>query len=73
MLLHVQTNLLIKVKLYQNTNKLKNHTSQLLETLKSERYNDLLKDNIQGFDVTDMQLISEYKKRINCSLCAVDS
>ena len=73
MLLHVQINLLIKVKLYQNTDKLKNYTSQLLETLKSERYNDLLKDNIWSFDVADMKLISEYKKRINCSLCAIDS
>ena len=54
MLLHVQINLLIKVKLYQTNNWLKNCTNQLLENVKNVKY------YISGADLADTLLISKY-------------
>ena len=54
MLLHVQINLLIKVKLYQTNNLLKNCTNQLLENVKN------VKCYISGADLADTLLISKY-------------
>ena len=54
MLLHVQINLLIKVKLYQTNNWLKNCTNQLLENVKNVKY------YISGADLADALLISKY-------------
>ena len=54
MLLHVQINLLIKVKLYQTNNWLKNCTNQLLENVKNVKY------YISGVDLADTLLISKY-------------
>ena len=52
---------LLKVKLCQTKNYLKNCTSQLLENLKIEKY-ALLLTNIWSADLVDMQLISKFYK-----------
>ena len=52
---------LLKVKLCQTKNYLKNCTSQLLENLKIEKY-ALLLTNIWSADLVDIQLISKFYK-----------
>ena len=47
-----------------------NFINQLLENLK--KVYSSFKDNIWGFDLADMQLISKYNKGIMYLLCATD-
>ena len=63
-------NLLLKKKLCQINNQLKNYINQLLKILKNKKYT--FKDNVCGADLVDMQLISEYNKRTCFLLCIID-
>ena len=63
-------NLLLKKKLCQINNQLKNYINQLLKILKNKKYT--FKDNVCGADLVDMQLISEYNKSICFLLCIID-
>ena len=56
---------LLKTKLRQTKNSQKNYTNKLLEYLKNAKYIHLLKDNIWGADLADMQLISKFDKGSN--------
>ena len=47
-----------------------NFIKQLLENLKNAVYSSF-KDNISGADLTDMQLISKYKKGIRFLFCVI--
>ena len=49
-----------------------NFINQLLECLKKRKIYYLLKDNICGVDLADMQLISNYNKGITILFCAID-
>ena len=49
-----------------------NFINQLLECLKKRKIYYLLKDNICGVDLADMQLISTYNKGITILFCAID-
>ena len=53
---------LLKVKLYQTKNQLKNYTSQLSQNLKSVKYNHFLKSIFGGALLADKHLISQYNK-----------
>ena len=44
----------------------------VIRKFKRRRVYSLLKDNIQGVDLVDMQLISKYNKGIRYLLCAID-
>ena len=48
-----------------------NFINQLLESSKKKVYSSF-KDNIWGFDLADMQLISKCNKRIKYLLCVID-
>ena len=49
-----------------------NFINQLLENLKKGKVYSTFKDNIWGFDLADMQLLSKYNKGIRFLLCAID-
>ena len=69
MLLHVQINLVLKLKLCQTNNLLKNHTRQLLKNLKNEIYTQ---DKIWDANLVDRQLISKYNEGVQVLLCVID-
>ena len=48
---------------------LKNHTWQVLGIMKNEKYAHLFINNICGTDLTDMQRLSTFNKRIRFLLC----
>ena len=50
---------LLKMKIWQTKNQLKNYITKLLENLKKEKYTPFI-DNISGADLADMQLISKF-------------
>ena len=49
-----------------------NFVNQLLEIKKKKRIYSLFRYNITGVDLTDMQSLSKYNKRIKYLLCAID-
>ena len=51
---------------------LKNHTWQVLGIMKNEKYAHLFINNICGTDLTDMQRLSTFNKRILFLLCIFD-
>ena len=48
-----------------------NNINQLLKISKNEVYSSS-RDNIWGVDLTDMQSLSKYNKRVKYFLCAID-
>ena len=68
-LLHVQINLVLKLKLCQTNNLLKNHTRQLLKNLKNEIYTQ---DKIWDANLVNRKLISKYNKGLQVLLCVID-
>ena len=68
-LLHVQINLVLKLKLCQTNNLLKNHTRQLLKNLKNEIYTQ---DKIWDANLVDRQLISKYNEGLQLLSCVID-
>ena len=61
------------VNMYVNNEKLAEelHKKVIKKILKSTVYSKL-KDNIQGADLADMQLISKFNKRFRFLLCVID-
>ena len=49
-----------------------NFVNQLLEIKKKKRIYSSFRYNITGVDLTDMQSLSKYNKRIKYLLCAID-
>ena len=49
-----------------------NFIKQLLQNLKKGRVYASFKDDIWGVDLSDMQLISKYKKIIRYLICPID-
>ena len=49
-----------------------NFVNQLLEIKKKKRIYSSFRYNIRGVDLTDMQSLSKYNKRIKYLLCAID-
>ena len=68
-LLHVQINLVLKLKLCQINNLLKDHTRQLLKNLKNKIYTQ---DKIWDANLVDRQLISKYNEGLQVLLCVID-
>ena len=68
-LLHVQINLVLKLKLCQINNLLKDHTRQLLKNLKNKIYTQ---DKIWDANLVDRQLISKYNEGFQVLLCVID-
>ena len=64
--------MVLKMKLKKINNLQINFINQLLECLKKRKIYYLLKDNICGVDLADMQLISNYNKGITILFCAID-
>ena len=69
-LLHMQIDLLLKVKLFQTNNQRKNYTNQIKD-LKNEKQTPLLKIIFWVVDLADLQLISKYNKRFQFLLCVI--
>ena len=61
----------LKMKISQTKNYLKNYTNQLLKNSRREKYPRLLQ-TIWGADLADMQLISKFNKEIGFLLCIID-
>ena len=57
----------LKMKICQTSNLLKNYTNQLLQNLKNGKYTQ----NIWGADLADLQLISKFNKGICFFLCVI--
>ena len=68
-LLHVQINLVLKLKLCQINNLLKDHTRQLLKNLKNKIF---AQDKIWDANLVDRQLISKYNEGLQVLLCVID-
>ena len=49
-----------------------NFISQLLRNFQKIKVYSSFKDNIWGVDLTDMQFLSKFNKRIRYPLCAID-
>ena len=56
--------MLLKIKLYQTKNQLKNYTKQLLENVK--------KKSVRNTDLADMQLVSKFNKEFQFLLYVID-
>ena len=54
------------------SNLLINFINQLLENLRKRKVYSFSKDNVWGFGLADMQLISKYNKGIKYLLCVID-
>ena len=52
-------------------NQLKSYTNELLKNLKKRIVQSGFKDNIQGGDLADMQLISKFNKGFRFFLCVM--
>ena len=61
----------LKIRICQTSNYLKNYVNQVLENFKKEKYTLKEKGNIQGADIADIQLISKFKDGIRFALCAI--
>ena len=61
--------MLLKVKLCQSKNYLKNYTNQILENLKNEKHIHILQKMCWDTDPANMQLISKFNKGIRFLLC----
>ena len=62
----------LKMKIFQTKNKLKNYTKQFLETFNKRKVHSAFIDNIWRADLADMQLISKFNKGIRFLLCVID-
>ena len=63
---------LLKVKLCQSKNFLKNYTNQILENTKSQKVHSSFIENVSGGDLADMQLEGKFNEGIRFLLCAID-
>ena len=52
----------LKTRIFQTKNQIKNYTNQLLKKLKKIKVHSFFIDDIWGTDLTDMQLISKFNK-----------
>ena len=62
---------ILKMKIGQTKNQLKNYTKQLLETLKKRKLHLPFIDNICA-DIADIQLISKFNEEIHFLFCVID-
>ena len=60
----------LKMRIFQTRNQLKNYTNLLLENLKKKIHSSFI-DNIWCADITDMQLISKFNKVFRFLLCLI--
>ena len=61
----------LKMRIFQTRNQLKNYTNLLLEDLRKRKVRSSFIDNIWGADITDMQLISKFNKVFKFLLCLI--
>ena len=61
----------LKMRIFQTRNQLKNYTNLLLEDLRKKKVRSSFIDNIWGADITDMQLISKFNKVFTFLLCLI--
>ena len=61
----------LKMRIFQTRNQLKNYTNLLLENLKKKEVHSSFIDNIWCADITDMQLISKFNKVFRFLLCLI--
>ena len=61
----------LKMRIFQTRNQLKNYTNLLLEDLRKKKVRSSFIDNIWGADITDMQLISKFNKVFRFLLCLI--
>ena len=62
----------LKIKLNKINNQLKNYKHQSLKHFRKRKVYSSFKDNVQGADLADIQLISKFNKRIPFLLCLID-
>ena len=62
----------LKMRIFQIKNQLKNQKNQLLEKSRKEKYSQLLQTLFGGAHLADMQLISNFNKGIHFLLCVFD-
>ena len=62
----------LKIKLNKMNNQLKNYNHQSLKNFRKRKVYSLFKDNVQGADLADIQLLSKFNKRIPFLLCLID-